>query len=1028
MERLRRLLRSRLVLALAVVGVLVGLYALLGFYAAPRIVRSQAVEYVRETYGRELGIGSVAIHPFKLQAEVRDVSLPDADGTPMVGFRRLFADFQLSSLWHRAFVFREVALDEPRVRVVLHADGSVNLADLAPPEDPEDEDEPLPAVWIQRLALTAGQIDLFNEMRRHPVERHFRPVTFALDDFRTTPEGGGFGLTARSLSNEVFEWKGHFALEPTIRSTGEFRVGALRIPGVAEFLGDDLPFLLPRGTVDLAGTYDLDLAEALALDVSVPRIALTDVAVRARGVEQDWITAPSVVLANTRLSVPANSVAVDSITLDRLQADFWMNADGSLNVDQLFATAPSERAAEAAAPVPTSATPEAASPPALTLNVGSIALQAASVGFDDRTVTPAARFTLAPLNLTLREASLDLARPLPVAFDASINGKGRIEGSGQVVPDTTATELDVVLAGFELTDLQPYASASTDLTIRRGTVGAKGRFSMAPPGAKAPELQFAGDATLAGFGSIDNALEQDFVNFDRVDLTKLRFALGPDALSIDRIHVVKPFARMIVSSDGILNAMAVFDPQGTAAAVAAARADAAARAAEASRPKSRSQVRAGKKAAAEAAKARAKAPPPPAPQLVETGMPIRVREVAITGGTMDFADFSVQPNFAAAVHALGGQITGMSTDPNSRATVKLTGNVGEFSPVDIDGTVQPFAFDRHTDIALRFQNISLPVFNPYSGKFAGYNIAKGKLTTELHYTIDARRLDAQHKVRIDQLEWGEATAAKGEATLPVKFATSLLKDADGVINLDVPVQGTLDDPKFRIGPIVWQIIKNVITKAVTAPFKALGALFKGAEEAQFVDFAPGQATLEPVQAERLAALGKSLAPKPDLRLEVPIGFDASLDTEALGAARHARELAAATAVALHGRSRKADAGPPPAFETLEPEQKLDVLTALYERLSGAAPVLPPPPEAADLPRKERKAREIQASIDWLDAETRKRATPLAGDLERLGQARGVAIERALLADTGLAPERVFLTNAGKVSAQPPSVRFELAVK
>lgn len=1025
MERLRRLLRSRLVLALAVVVLLVGLYALLGFYVAPRVVRSQAVEYVRETYGRELGIGSVEIHPFKLQAEVRDVSLPDADGTPMVAFRRLFADFQLSSLWHRAFVFREVALDEPRVRVVLHADGSVNLADLAPPEDPEAEDEPLPAVWIQRFALTAGQIDLFNEMRRRPVERHFRPVTFALDDFRTTPEGGGFGLVARNLSDEVFEWKGRFALEPAIRSTGEFRVGALRIPGVAEFLGDDLPFLLPRGTVDLAGTYDFELAEALALDVAVPRIALTDVAVRAHGIEDDWITAPSIVLADTRLSVPANTVDIDSITLDGLRADLWMNADGSLNVDQLLAAAPPEPAA----PAPPPATAEATSPPALTLNVGSIALQAASVGFEDRTVTPAARFALAPLNLTLREASLDLTRPVPVAFDASINDKGRIEGSGQVVPETTATELDIVLAGFELADLQPYASATTDLTIRRGTVGAKGRFSMAPPGAEAPKLQFAGDATLADFGSIDNALEQDFVNFERVDLTKLRFALGPDALSIDRIRVVKPFARVIVSSDGILNAMAVFDPEGTAAAVAAARADAAAKAAEASRPKSRSQARAEKKAAAAAAKARAKAPPPPAPQLVETGMPIRIREVAVMGGTMDFADFSVEPNFAAAVQALGGKVTGLSTDPNSRATVKLTGNVGEFSPVDIDGTVQPFAFDRHTDIGLRFQNISLPVFNPYSGKFAGYNIAKGKLTTELHYTIDARRLDAQHKVRIDQLEWGEATAAKGEATLPVKFATSLLKDADGVIQLDVPVQGTLDDPKFRIGPIVWQIIKNVITKAVTAPFKALGALFKGAEEAQFVDFSPGQATLEPVQAERLAALGKSLAPKPDLRLEVPIGFDASLDTEALGAARHARELADATSAALQGRTRKADAGPPPPFESLELEQKLDVLTALYERLSGAAPVLPPPPpEAADLPRRERKALEMQSSIDWLDAETRKRATPLAGDLERLGLARGTAIEKALLADTGLAPERVFLTNAGKVSAQPPSVRFELAVK
>ena len=187
----------------------------------------------------------------------------------------------------------------------------------------------------------------------------------------------------------------------------------------------------------------------------------------------------------------------------------------------------------------------------------------------------------------------------------------------------------------------------------------------------------------------------------------------------------------------------------------------------------------------------------------------------------------MQPNFAAAIESLDGSITGMSSDPNSRATVELAGNVGEYSPVLISGTTQPFAFDRYTDITFKFENISLPVFNPYSGKFAGYNIAKGKLFTDLHYQIDNRKLEAQHKIRIDQLEWGEATANKEEATLPVKFATSLLKDADGVINLEIPVTGTLDDPASRVGPIVWQVIKNILSKAVTAPFKALGALVQG---------------------------------------------------------------------------------------------------------------------------------------------------------------------------------------------------------
>jgi hypothetical protein len=389
----------------------------------------------------------------------------------------------------------------------------------------------------------------------------------------------------------------------------------------------------------------------------------------------------------------------------------------------------------------------------------------------------------------------------------------------------------------------------------------------------------------------------------------------------------------------------------------------------------------------------------------------------------------VQPNFAAAIESLDGSITGMSSDPNSRATVELAGNVGEYSPVLISGTTQPFAFDRHTDITLKFENISLPVFNPYSGKFAGYNIAKGKLFTDLHYQIDNRKLEAQHKIRIDQLEWGEATANKEEATLPVKFATSLLKDADGVINLEIPVTGTLDDPAFRVGPIVWQVIKNILAKAVTAPFKALGALFKGAEEAQFVDFAPGSAVLDPAAAERLTALGKSLASKPDLRLEVPIGADATLDGAALAEARYRRELEAATRKALLGKKRSDETIPVPAFETLPSEQQEKVLTTLYTQLSGAAPVIPEPAKPADdVSRKEAKAQVEQGRLAWLQQECRARAVAQPSDLEQLGQQRGTAVQDALLTGTGLIPERVFLARDGKVSANGQLVRFELAVK
>ena len=174
-----KFLKSRLFRVAAVVLLLAGLYALLGFYAAPRIVRSQALDFVREKYGRELTLGEIRINPFKLQAEIKDLSLPDTDGKPMLAFRRFFVDFELSSLWHRAYVFKDVQLDAPLARTVIRPDGSVNLADLALPdeEDKEDEDESLPALWIQHFALGDGTAQFADLARRVPLNGSSRRST-----------------------------------------------------------------------------------------------------------------------------------------------------------------------------------------------------------------------------------------------------------------------------------------------------------------------------------------------------------------------------------------------------------------------------------------------------------------------------------------------------------------------------------------------------------------------------------------------------------------------------------------------------------------------------------------------------------------------------------------------------------------------------------------------------------------------------------------------------------------------------------
>jgi hypothetical protein len=677
----------------------------------------------------------------------------------------------------------------------------------------------------------------------------------------------------------------------------------------------------------------------------------------------------------------------------------------------------------------------AASAPAQpwSLALGGFELTNASLAFEDRSTEPFKKFDLAPVNLRVADVSLDLARPLPVQLDAMINGQARFDAKGTLTPEPLAAAFDISFTKARMQLLQPWVLPVADLTINGGELNVIGKATLAPPEADGPEIAFTGDVTIDGFRSVDNALQQDFVNFERLSLSKLSYTMAPDALTIDTVTVRKPYARVIISPEQVINIAAVLDPQGTAAALEARRAAAAAEARMT--PAERRRLEKEREAAAEAdekakkevRKAGQSAPPPALEPAPADTFPIRIRALRFEGGRMNFSDYFVQPNFSADIQDLNGTVTGISSAYDSRAKVDLKGKLGEFSPVSINGELQPFAFDRYTDIGLKFENISLPILNPYSTPLAGYAIAKGKLTTDLHYRIENRNLDAQHKIRVDQLEWGEATATQGEATLPVKFATALLKDRHGVINLDVPIAGTLDDPSFRIGPIVWQVIKNIIVKAVTAPFALLGSLFAGAEEAQFVDFAPGEATLDAATAERLAALAKSLVEKPELKLDVPIGVLPELDRAAIAERAYRSAIEAALTLRYAKAAKKGE--PVPAFDSLDTEERIEVLTALVEQQTGARPKVP---EAAAAPegtsREETKALRQKAELEYLEQAARSRVVVSDLDLDKLGEARAAAVERALLGGGELEAARVFKVREGKVTDNGGKVRFQLGLE
>src|SRR5690606_25765632 len=126
--------------------------------------------------------------------------------------------------------------------------------------------------------------------------------------------------------------------------------------------------------------------------------------------------------------------------------------------------------------------------------------------------------------------------------------------------------------------------------------------------------------------------------------------------------------------------------------------------------------------------------------------PISIGRVAVKNSRVRFADFSLSPRFLSDIEQLAGTIEGLSSQADSQARVELAGSVDAYAPVTIRGRINPLAEQITLDLGLVFRNVELSSLTPYSGKFAGYTIEKGKLDLDLGYTVEKRELKGENKV------------------------------------------------------------------------------------------------------------------------------------------------------------------------------------------------------------------------------------------------------------------------------------------
>ncbi|QHE91902.1 DUF748 domain-containing protein [Pandoraea fibrosis] len=814
------------------------------------------------------------------------------------------------------------------------------------------------------LDLLIGDVSLVNSKVRFTDERGAKPASVALENVQ-------IGVKQFStLGKEPATYDASLGIQSggSVKAHGQFSLNAYNASGELDAQSIALAPLLPLAQGALAGDLKSGTVGAQAKFNAAfspdkqPNVQISPATATLEKIE--WLTgqkgdAPlKLAKAEAKLSrfdLGARQAVVDEVTVTGLDVSARRDKDGKINLLALTGNGQPKAATSNAQSIQSRVgtergrrTSAKASGPQASAGdwqwkVGKVAIENASIGFEDRDVKGRpinAKF--APLNVKVQGASQDMSKPLQLEVNGTLNKKGSLNASGNITPQPLAGDLQIKTQQLDLAAFDSYMSDQLNASIASALLSSNGRATFAMKG-DTPQATYRGDATLGNVRLLDKVTADDFMRWNALSVQQINLAVGSGKPNVQMgsIALSRFYARLIINANGRLNLADVVGNKETAprsltranegvplgGAAEKPPLDAAASAVEAGQP---TEVEKKEQKPGETTAQRG--PGYGAGKALPAD--VHIGRITLQGGNINFTDNFVKPNYTANLTDIGGRIGAFGTATTEPAEVALQGKVNRNAPIGITGKINPLAPMAFVDIGAKADGIELTNLTPYSTKYAGYPIEKGKLTVDVHYLLDQAKLTANNHIFIDQLTFGDRVESPTATNLPVRLAVSLLKNSRGEIDVDIPISGSLDDPQFSLGGVIFRAFVNLIVKAVTAPFSLLASAFGGGDqELGYVEFAPGSARLTPESEKRLETLVKALTDREALKLDIEGRVDPAKDTDGLRSVAVERAIKAQKVKSMVGKGESIDVD----SVTVSPEERSKYLTAAYKAADFAKP-------------------------------------------------------------------------------------------
>ncbi|MBN2514638.1 MAG: DUF748 domain-containing protein [Deltaproteobacteria bacterium] len=543
-----------------------------------------------------------------------------------------------------------------------------------------------------------------------------------------------------------------------------------------------------------------------------------------------------------------------------------------------------------------------------------------------------------------------------LTFEDESGGTVSVNGPLSLLP--VSADLQIAVDDYHILPFKGHVLDQVRIIIEDGTIATKGNIKINESTEGQLTAAYKGTATVSDFSSVDEVTKDRFLEFKTLRFLTIDAGYNPGFLKIDSVSLSDFYAGLIINPDKTINVLSIQKKEEPTEKTTETK----------------------------------------SPQLFD---PIIIKEISFENGHINFTDKLIKPTYSTSLLDIEGKISGLSSAETRRASVKFKGKLDKTVPIEITGEIDPFSEDLFADIQITLDNKDLSPLTPYSGKYLGYVIDKGKLVLNLNYTIDGEKLVSENKIFIDQFTLGDEVESPDAIKLPVKLGIALLRNRKGEIDLDIPVTGKIDDPEFSVGYFILKIIGNIIEKAVTAPFAFIGSIFGGGEELGYVEFDYGSSTITEKNAEKLDILDTALYDRPLLKLDIEGHVEIDNDTESL---RHSILEKKVKSAKYDDYIKRGLKSPPVEEIDIQPDEYRKYLILAY---------------TAEKAVKEKKGKDRieKQKTEELEQLMLRNIIITEGDLRHLAYERASRVRDYILRTGKVEKERIFLVEPKSLQAE-----------